>query len=131
MNKTDEILDRLKDWQPTLDNPDELTDRIMDSLSQPLQRRGQSRRQFTHPLEGTGEVLRALQYISSIAAVLLVGLFLYVHVPTGTATKNEAPHYYTSHLSAGSTLKDVYTHRQQQAGLITYNQLRKKLYENK
>ena len=32
MNKTDEILDRLKGMQPTIDNPEELTDSIMDML---------------------------------------------------------------------------------------------------
>jgi len=32
MNKIDSIFDRLKEQQPVIDNPDELTDMIMDSL---------------------------------------------------------------------------------------------------
>ena len=38
MNKTDEILDRLRGQQPVIDNPEELTDLIMSSLTpRPLQ----------------------------------------------------------------------------------------------
>lgn len=32
MNKTDEILERLKGWQPVIDNPEKLTESIMNSL---------------------------------------------------------------------------------------------------
>lgn len=71
----------------------------------------------------------ALRTVSTIAATLLIGLFLYQQ--NLSQKTNEVPYHNISRLSAGSTLRDVYTCRQQQAGLITYNQLRKMLYENK
>ena len=64
MNKTDEILDRLKDWQPVIDNPDELTESIMEKLPE-KERQGQQWR----PIAG-----RSLQYVSSIAAAVLVAV---------------------------------------------------------
>ena len=66
--------------------------------------------------------------ISSMAAVLLVGLFLYQHVPNGNV--NEVPHYYTSNLSAGSTLRNVYTSRQHKEKFLSYTQFKTMLYEN-
>ena len=67
--------------------------------------------------------------ISSMAAVLLVGLFLYQHIPNGNV--NEVPHYYTSNLSAGSTLRNVYTSRQHKEKFLSYTQFKTMLYENK
>ena len=66
--------------------------------------------------------------ISSMAAVLLVGLFLYQHIPNGNV--NEVPHYYTSNLSAGSTLRNVYTSRQHKEKFLSYSQFKTMLYEN-
>ncbi len=66
--------------------------------------------------------------ISSMAAVLLVGLFLYQHIPNGNV--NEVPHYYTSNLSAGSTLRNVYTSRQHKEKTLSYTQFKTMLYEN-
>lgn len=118
MDKTDDILGRLKDWQPVIDNPDELTERIMARLPE-RETRGNRWRLVLG---------RSLQYVSSIAAALLIGLFLYQQ----HETVDEVPHYNTTRLAAGSTLRKVYTRRQQQQGnLITYNQLKKMLYENK
>ena len=71
----------------------------------------------------------ALRYISSMAAVLLVGLFLYQHTPNGNV--NEVPHYYTSNFAAGSTLKNVYTSRQHQEKILSYTRFKTMLYENK
>ena len=70
-----------------------------------------------------------LRYISSMAAVLLVGLFLYQHTPNGNV--NEVPHYYTSNLSAGCTLKNVYQKRQHQEKTLSYTRFKTMLYENK
>lgn len=66
--------------------------------------------------------------ISSMAAVLLVGLFLYQHIPNGNV--NEVPHYYTSNLSAGSTLRNVYTSRQHKEKTLSYTRFKTMLYEN-
>lgn len=68
----------------------------------------------------------ALRTVSTIAAALLIGLFLYQQHDK----ENEVPHYNTPRFAAGSTLKNVYAH-QQQSNFITYNQIRKMLYEKK
>ena len=72
---------------------------------------------------------RWFSIISSMAAVLLVGLFLYQHLPTENT--NEVPHYYTSNLSAGSTLRNVYTGHRHQEKHLSYTQFKTMLYENK
>ena len=71
MNKTDEILERLKGQQPVIDDSDDLTERIMSSLP--------DREVSRHDRRNL--VGRTLLYISSIAAVLLVGFFLYQNRP--------------------------------------------------
>ena len=78
-------------------------------------------------------IIIALRIISSIAAAWLIGLFLYQQatVSEQLIQSNEVPHYYTSHLSTGSTLKDVYTSRQTKHQFISYTQFRKMIYENK
>ena len=75
----------------------------------------------------------ALRIISSVAAIWLVGLFFYQQTATSEPSlqSNEVPHNYISHLSTGSTLKDVYTSRQTKQQLIIYTQFRKMIYENK
>jgi hypothetical protein len=78
---------------------------------------------------GRGALVISFRFISSMAAVLLVGLFLYQHTPNGNV--NEVPHYYTSNLSAGSTLKNVYQKRQHQVKTLSYTRFKTMLYENK
>ena len=75
----------------------------------------------------------ALRIISSVAAIWLVGLFFsqQIYASEPSLQSNEVPHNYISHLSTGSTLKDVYTSRQTKQQLISYTQLRKMIYENK
>ena len=74
----------------------------------------------------------ALRIISSVAAIWLVGLFFYQQTAASEPSlqSNEVPHNYISHLSTGSTLKDVYTSRQRKDQLISYTQLKKMIYEN-
>ena len=78
-------------------------------------------------------VILALRAISSIAAIMLIGLFFYQQSSTSEPDiqSNEVPHDYTSNLAAGSTLKDVYTSRQQRDQFISYTQFRQMRYENK
>ncbi|MBQ7180222.1 MAG: hypothetical protein IJR87_02890 [Bacteroidaceae bacterium] len=129
MDKIDDILQRLGAQQPDIANPGDLTDRIManlpDKRETPLQQEAVTTRTY--------RFVTALHIVSSMAAVLLVGLFLYVNKPLVEArTKtNKVPHYYTNARPAGSTLKDVYTNRRQRDRLISYTQLRKKYYEEK
>jgi hypothetical protein len=72
---------------------------------------------------------RGWGWVCSIAAVLLVGLFLYQQLPTDNT--NEVPHYYTSDFSAGSTLRNVYTGRQHQENHLSYTRFKTMLNENK
>ena len=78
-------------------------------------------------------IIIALRTISSIAAIMLIGLFFYQQSSASAPNipSNEVPHYYTSNLTAGSTLKDVYTSRQQRDQFISYTQFRQMRYENK
>lgn len=78
-------------------------------------------------------IILALRTISSIAAIWLIGLFFYQQSSASEPNipSNEVPHYYTSNLTAGSTLKDVYTSRQQRDQFISYTQFRQMRYENK
>jgi hypothetical protein len=126
MNKTDDILERLsRQQQPVIDNPDELTDMIIDQLPE------QDAPQKEHSTKPSA-ILITLRVISSIAAIWLVGLFFYQQssVSAPDIPTNEVPHH-ISHFSSGSTLKDVYTSRQQRDQLISYTQLRQMRYENK
>ena len=78
-------------------------------------------------------IIVALRMISSIAAIMLIGLFFYQQSSASVPNipSNEVPHNYTSNLTAGSTLKDVYTSRQQRDQFISYTQFRQMRYENK
>ena len=68
MNKTEDILEKLKAIeQPTIDNPDALTDLIMSNL--PEQEAPASKPQA---------MLTVLRIVSSIAALYLVGLFFWL-----------------------------------------------------
>ena len=127
MDKIDDILGRLSAQQPKIDNPLELTDRIMANLPE----RGESPQQPEWNALRTYPFVKTLRIVSSIAAVWLIGLFLYVNKPVieSQKEKSEVPHYYTDALPAGSTLRDVYTSRRQQDKLISYTQLRTKYYE--
>ena len=83
--------------------------------------------------EKPSALIIALRIVSSVAAFWLIGLFFYQQTISSESSlqSNEVPHYYTSQLSTGSTLKDVYTSRQTKDQLISYTQLRKMIYENK
>ena len=124
MNKTEDILDRLQGRQPVIDNPDELTERIMVSLPDTDEDKGRE-----------PAVINVLRIISSIAAVWLIGLFILSHAPMSPfqqASDKNIQHH-TFNLSSGNTLKNVYTgvQRQNESKQISYTQLRKVLYENK
>ena len=124
MNKTEDILNRLQGQQPIIDNPDELTERTMESLpdTDEVPRKGFA-------------VMKALRIFSSIAAVWLIGLFIYSHAPLAPfqLERDKNIQYHTFNLSSGNTLKNVYTgvQRQNESKQISYTHLRKMLYENK
>ena len=105
MNKTDELLSRLQALEPpVIDNPDELTERIMARLDDgPMSLHNgscesvgadsrvcpNSKQQPSHsgrhgglPLHVNGTrwtLFRVLRVVTSVAAVWLIGLFFYVY----------------------------------------------------
>ena len=129
MDKIDDILERLSAQQPDIDNPSELTDCILANL--PERREAPHRQEEATSL--TYRFLTLFRVVSSIAAIWLVGLFLYVNKPVSvTQRKMDVVHYYyTNTLPTGSTLKDVYTSSRQKDKRISYTQLRTKYYEKK
>ena len=70
MNNADEIIERFSRQQPTLTNPDELTDSIMRSLPQ-----REKRSAHLSPM------LLSLRVVSSAAALWLIGLYIFINMP--------------------------------------------------
>ena len=73
MNKTDQILERLKGQQPVIDNPDVLTERIMSSLPELTTEQPKPARQIR---------LYIVSAIAAAASVLLLLTLHYVEKPT-------------------------------------------------
>lgn len=129
MNKTDNILEKLKAaQQPTVDNPDELTDLIMSSLPEqdaPL------KEQPAKP----HAVLLTLRIVLSMAAVYLVGLFIYLQaeltnkVETVYSNKVESPQpAYCTEGSAREILMCYLERKREQPS--TYSLIKQKIYES-
>lgn len=121
MNSIDNILERLQSAeQPVIDNPDELTERIMKSLD------------ATDSSSKVITLLPIVRAILSIAALWIIGFFIYLQfddhlhkVPLSLLPSLSAP--------PASTLREVYKKRPcaDCKNTISYTQLRSKLYENK
>ena len=127
MNKTEDILEKLKAVeQPAIDNPDALTDLIMSNLPE----QSGSPRQTGAGL-APGAILVALRVISSVAALWLLGLFLYNTFTEPSHNEQRGLYGQTIDLMPGSTLKDVYTSRLRtnQEKSISYTQLKTMHYE--
>ena len=73
MNKTDQILERLKGQQPVIDDPDVLTERIMSSLPELTTEQPKPARQIR---------LYIVSAIAAAASVLLLLTLHYVEKPT-------------------------------------------------
>ena len=127
MTQIDDILDRLKGQQPELENPDEMLESIMANLPD---REVHGTRSEEPESDTPHLVLRMLRTITSAAAILLIGLFIYVNQPT----KTEAPraHAYTTDFPRSSTLENMYTRylEASQPKPISYTQLKMMMYEN-
>ncbi len=127
MNKTEDILEKLKAVeQPAIDNPDVLTDLIMSNLPEQV---GSPRQTGAGLAPGT--ILIALRVISSVAALWLIGLFLYNTFTEPNHHEQQGLYGQTIDLTSGSTLKDVYTSylRASQEKSISYTQLKTMHYE--
>ena len=134
MNKTDDILKKLKAaGQPALDNADELTNLIMSKLPE------QIAPQEEHSAKPNA-LLIALRAISSMAALYLVGLFLYlqqepvakVETAYNNKVKMQQPAPQPAYCTEGTpreVLMCYLEHRQAQPN--TYKRLRQMAYENK
>lgn len=127
MNKTEDILEKLKAVeQPAIDNPDVLTDLIMSNLPEQA---GPPRQ--TGAGLAPGAILIALRVISSVAALWLIGLFLYNTFTEPNHHEQQGLYGQTIDLTSGSTLKDVYTSylRASLEKSISYTQLKTMHYE--
>ena len=73
--------------------------------------------------------LTALRIITSAAAILLIGLFIYVNQPIQMTP--ESANTYRTYVPQGNTLENLYTRSLQksQSNLISYTQFKQMLYE--
>ena len=126
MTQMDDILERLKGQQPMLENPDEMVDSIMANLPD---REEQETRSEVQEDRKRHAFLIALRIITSAAAMLLIGLFIYVNQPIQTAT--ESANTYRTYVPQGNTLENLYTRSLQksQSKTISYTQFKQMLYE--
>ena len=123
MNKTDDILEKLKNMQqPQIDNPEEMTDLIMGSLtSDPFPVREMRSINF----------LPIVRAVLSFAAMWIVGFFIYLQYDA-VAPKKMAV-FPQGNTEGACTLREVYKYRlcQDCKKTISYTQIKSKLYENK
>ena len=129
MNKTEDILEKLKAIeQPTIDNPDALTDLIMSNLPE-----------HEAPASKPQAMLTVLRIVSSIAALYLVGLFFWLQqepvakVETAYNNKVEEPQpapqpAYCTEGTPREILMCYMERREAQPHI--YQQLKQKSYEN-
>ena len=126
MNKTDDILKKLSALeQPAIDNPDALTDLIMNSLpEQAVPEKAEPKR--PHAL------LLTMRVISSLAAAWLVGLFFVVNDETPVTPVAIHQSQNASSFCEGSTPGEIYTcymqRKREQSG--TYSLIKKRIYES-
>jgi hypothetical protein len=129
MNKTDDILEKLKNApQPQIDNPEEIADRIMGSLG-PVPAAPKEKE------KGSGMVIKFLPIVRtvlSVAAMWILGFFIYLQydVAAPTAKTNLVPP--KGGWEGASTLREVYKYClcQDCKKTISYTQIKSKLYEN-
>jgi hypothetical protein len=123
MNKTDDILEKLKNAkQPQID----MTEEIMNSLPDPLP---------SSPRGGkeAGRTLIFVRAVLSLAAVWIVGFFIYLKYEATVPTKANNTSPFGGGRVEACTLKEVYKSRlcQDCKKSISYTQIRSMLYENK
>ena len=121
MTQVDEIFNRLQGQMPMLENPDEMVESIMANLPD---------REDDLPKKDEKQhaILVVLRTITSAAAILLIGLFVYVNQPVKTEAQNA--YAYTADFPHSSTLEQMYTRCLQasQPKPISYTQIKRMLY---
>ena len=123
MSKTDEILEKLKNTQqPQIDNPEEMTDLIMGSLTPNL---------FTERERRSINYLPVVRAVLSFAAMWILGFFIYLQYDA--AAPKEMAGFPQGSTEGACTLREVYKYRlcQDCKKTISYTQIKSKLYENK
>ncbi|MBQ6964707.1 MAG: hypothetical protein IJP82_03325 [Bacteroidaceae bacterium] len=120
MTQTDELLDRLQGQMPMLKNPDAMVDDIMANLP--------DRDALAEKASKGQALLVALRTVTSAAAVLLIGLFIYVN--QSVKTEVQSTYAYTTDFPRSSTLENMYTRYLQasQPKPISYTQIKRMLY---
>ena len=119
MNRTDDILEKLKNMQqPQIDLTEEIMSRV-GSLPNPV-REGRSI-----------NFLPIVRTVLSLAAMWIVGFFIYLQYEAYPRGGMEGAPVVAS--EGASTLREVYKYRlcQDCKKTISYTQIRKMLYENK
>ena len=121
MTQVDEIFNRLQGQMPMLENPDEMVESIMANLPD---------REDDLPKKDAKQhtILVVLRTITSAAAILLIGLFVYVNHPVKTEAQNA--YAYTTDFPHSSTLEIMYTRHLQasQPKPISYTQIKRMCY---
>lgn len=123
MNNIDKLLNSLQGQQPKLDDADLLTDLVMDSLPE-LETEEERPR--------TSLVINIIRTVSSIAAMLIIGLLIYENIPTKQELPKQSMAYnQQAIISRSSTLNNAYTCcKERRDNTISYSQLKRMLYEN-
>lgn len=136
MKQVDDIIKSINGQQPEIQHPDAFTDWIMDSLPEREEEKVvEMRVKAKDTSDGKRDRLMvAIRTVASIAAVWLIGLFVYDYVMT-TAEKTGADDSYAYRMinaSHGSTPWDVYTYHlgRQKQNHISYSQLKSMINEN-
>lgn len=117
MNKYDEIMNRLKGMKPNVENEEELTESIMASLpdfnGENCQELTETTLTDTVPAgrNTTNPVIVVLRTILSLAAVFLIGLFVWLNSEKHASEKTEAyiPKQKTEHISHLSGIDEYST----------------------
>ena len=130
MNKTDDILERLRTaQQPLIDAPEELTERIMGSLDS---QDSKVSTPFLTSKARNGSLL-FIRTVLSLAALWLIGFFIYLQIDAAPPVAKQTLPSMEGVERGASTLRDAYKGYlcQDCKESISYTQLRHKLYENK
>ena len=130
MNNIDEILDSLQAKQPEISNEEELTDLVIRRIDEQM---SDSTKSFNS--HKTSAMIIALRTISSIAASILILLFLSVKKQSTDASAqtnsyaNIIDQYITDYSSCRNAKEVFSLYMEQQMKSEEINKLKKKLYE--
>ena len=124
MNRTDDILARLQGQQPEISNPDELTSLIMSRLDDADNQKTAG---------GRRAIIRTLYAVSAMAAVWLIGMFLFANKPVERQQNTSVAIIHAVHVSRSESFKKMYSVRQQKylTKQLSYTQLKRMIYENR